>query len=68
VGQGAAREAHAAQEAAAGRPFARRKPIADLQARMASGRLSARQIAEAYLQRIERLDRSGAARQLGDRG
>ncbi len=33
--------------------------IADLQAKMASGDLSARQIAEAYLERIERVDRSG---------
>ena len=60
VGRGEARTARAAQEAATGRPFALEETtIADLQARMASGELSARQIAEAYIERIEKLDRSG---------
>jgi amidase len=41
-------------------PFALEEAtIADLQAKMSSGELTARQIAEAYLERIERLDRSG---------
>lgn len=42
-------------------PFALEEAtIGDLQAKMAAGELSARQIAEAYLERIERVDRSGA--------
>jgi amidase len=54
----ASREARAAETSA--RPFdPSEATIGDLQARMASGALTARQLTEAYLERIRRFDKAG---------